>query len=160
VYATSGQVFGCAGGARARYALGQLTTCLRGALVGPVRVAGVRVVYAVKRCGVDTGTSQVLVRRLDSGRTIAALPATATRLGAESYVTVSSLVLAGNGSVGWITQAGSIVGHRRLTEVHARDSQGARVLDSGPTIAAGSLALVGSQLRWRDAGRTRTARLR
>ena len=107
----------------------------------------------------DTGTSQVIVRRLDDGRTIAAAPATATPLGAESYVTVSSLVLAGDGSVGWITQAGSIVSHRQLTEVHARDSRGARVLDSGPGIGPRSLALAGSQLRWRDAGRSRTAPL-
>ena len=159
VYVTGGQVFGCARGARTRYALGQVTTCLRGALVGPVKAAGVRVAYAVKRCGVDTGTSQVIVRRLDDGRTVAAAPATATPLGAESYVTVSSLVLASDGSVGWITEAGSIVSHRQFTEVHARDSRGARVLDSSPGIGPRSLALVGSQLRWRDAGRWRTARL-
>jgi hypothetical protein len=159
VYAAGGQAFGCARGAGTRYALGQVTSCLRGALVGPVKAAGVRIAYAVKRCGVDTGTSQVIVRRLDNGRTVTAAPATATPLGAESYVTVSSLVLAGDGSVGWITQAGSIVSHRRLTEVHSRDSRGARLLDSGPGIGPRSLVLVGSQLRWRDAGRWRTARL-
>ena len=161
VYVAGGQVFGCARGERTRYALGQVTTCLRGALVGPVKAAGVRVAYAVKRCGVDTGTSQVIVRRLDDGRTLAAASATATPLGAESYVTVSSLVLAGDGSAGWITEAGSIVSHRRLTEVHALDSRGTpRVLDSGPGIGPRSLVLVGgSQLRWRDAGRWRTARL-
>ena len=159
VYVIGGQVFGCARGQRSRYALGQVTTCLRGALVGPVKAAGVRVAFAVKRCGVDTGTSQVIVRRLDDGRTISASPATSTPLGAESYVTVSSLVLAGNGSVGWITQAGSIVSHRQFTEVHARDSRGARVLDSSPGVAPRSLALTGSQLRWREAGHWRTARL-
>jgi hypothetical protein len=159
VYGTGGQVFGCARGSRTRYPLGQVTSCLRGALVGPVRVAGIRVAYAVKRCGVDTGTSQVIVRRLDDGHMSAAVPATATPLGAESYVTVTALALAPDGSVGWITQGGSIVSHRQLTEVHARDARGARVLDSGPGIGPRSLALAGSQLRWRDAGQRRTVRL-
>jgi hypothetical protein len=159
VYATRGQVIGCARATRTRYVLGQVTSCLRGAFVGPVKVSGIRVAYAVKRCGVDTGTSEVIVRRLDDGRSVASMPATATPLGVESYVTVSSLVLAGDGSVGWITQGGSIVSHRQLIEVHARDSRGVRRLDSGPGIAPRSLTLVRSQLRWRDAGATRTARL-
>jgi hypothetical protein len=120
----------------------------------------VRVAYAVKRCGVDTGRSEVLVRRLDTGQVVADRPATSTVLGVESFVSVTALVVAGSGSAGWISQSGSIVSHRELTEVHAFDARGARLLDSGSAIGAHSLQLVGSQLRWRNAGRLRTARLR
>lgn len=152
-------MFGCAHGGSAPLALGRATTCLGGALAGPAAVSGVRVAYALKTCGVDTGRSAVLVRRLDTGQLVEQRPATATVLGPESYVTVSSIVLSPTGAVAWITEAASIISHRRAIQVHAAGPAGTRILDSGPGIASRSLRLRGKVLHWLDAGQMRTARL-
>jgi len=159
VYVAGGRVLGCARGGAARYVLGRSTSCLGGALAGPVAVAGTRVAVAVKRCGVDTGRSEVLVRRLDNGQVLGTQPATSSALGAESYVTVSAIVLARNGAVAWITEAASIVSRRRAIQVHAWAAAGTRILDSGAAIGARSLRLTGALVRWRDGGRLRSARL-
>ena len=162
VYATGGQVYGCSRGAQRRFALGGQRSCLGGSLAGPFALMGSRVAYGVERCGVDTGRSLILVRALDTGRVSVDLPATSSRVGVESYVRVTAIVLSPSGSVAWITQAGSIVAHRQLTEVHAARAGGAagpRVLDAGPGIATRSLSLSGSTVRWRDGGRMRSARL-
>lgn len=158
VFVASGHVVGCAHGG-GTYVLGRSTSCLGGALAGPVALSGVRVAVALKRCGVDTGRSQVQVRRLDNGQVIGGQAATTSPLGAESYVTVSSIALARNGAVAWITEAASIVSHRRAIQVHASGPAGTRILDSGPGIGPRSLRLSGTVLRWRDEGRVRTARL-
>ncbi len=159
VYAVGAQVFGCARGSGKRFAIGSQRTCLRTAFVGPFAVAGVKTAFAVKRCGVDTGTSTIVVRRLDTGRVIGQQPANTSPIGPESSVTVSAIVLGQTGAVAWITQAASIVGHRRATAVHAAGAHGARVLDSGSAIDPHSLTLRGGRVRWRHGASWRSAAL-
>lgn len=159
VYATGGQVYGCAAAVKRRSLLGSQASCLRAARVGPLALAGMHVAYGLQRCGVDTGRATITVRRLDTGRVLSDRPATTSPVGVESYVSVTAIVVSAHGGVAWITRFGSIVGHRRGTEVHLADAHGERMLDSGSGIAAGSLTLKGTQLRWRDGARWRTARL-
>jgi hypothetical protein len=127
--------------------------------VAPVAVRGLLVAYGAQRCGVDTGSSQVLVRRLSDGSVLASRPATTTLLGAESYVSVSAIALASDGAVAWISVGASIVSQRRTIEVHALDRGGVRRLDAGSAIAPAVLELRGSVLRWRHGGEWRSARL-
>lgn len=159
VFVSGSHVFGCARGRAAAYDLGRATTCLGGALAGPFALSGVRVAFALKTCGVDAGRSAVFVRRLDTGKVVAQRPATTSALGAEAYVTVSAIVLGRSGSYAWITEAASIVSHRRAIQVHAAGPAGARILDSGSGIRPRSLRLSGKVLRWRDGGQLRSARL-
>jgi hypothetical protein len=159
VYVAAGHVLGCAQGAASPIVLGQSTSCLGGALAGPVAVSGVRVAFGLKRCGVDTGHSSVVVRRLDTGQVVSQRPATQSVLGAESYVTVAAIVLARNGAVAWISEGASIVSRRRAVQVHVSGPSGTRVVDSGAGIWRRSLRLSGSVVRWRDRGRLRSARM-
>lgn len=159
VFVSGSHVFGCARGGARPYDLGRATTCLGGALAGPFALSGARVAVALKTCGVDTGRSAVVVRRLDTGVVVARRPATTSGLGAESYVTVSAIVLGASGSYAWITEAASIVSHRRAIQVHAAGPAGARILDSGAGIRPRSLRLSGTVLRWRNGGQLRSAQL-
>lgn len=159
VFVSGRHVFGCARGSAALYDLGRATTCLGGALAGPFALSGVRVAFALKTCGVDTGRSAVRVRRLDTGKVVAQRPATTSALGAEAYVTVSAIVLGRSGSYAWITEAASIVSHRRAIQVHAAGPGGARILDAGAAIRPRSLRLSGKVLRWRDGAQLRSAML-
>lgn len=127
--------------------------------IAPVAVSGTLAGYGSERCGVDTGSSEVVVRRLSDGHTLATEPATTSRLGPESYVSVSALVLAPDGAAAWISVGGSIVGHRRLVEVHALDPRGERTLDAGSSIAPTVLRLEGATVRWRHGGVWRSARV-
>jgi hypothetical protein len=150
-------VYGCAG--RRQYLLGQSSACIRSAQVGPVAVEGALAAYALERCGVDTGSSEVIVRSLTNGHQLKAARATTKPVGPESYVTVRSVVIKADGAVAWIALASSLLAHRRDTEVHKSDQHGQRLLDSGGGIDPGSLRLHGSKLTWRDGGGKRSATL-
>jgi hypothetical protein len=159
VYALGDSVYGCAGGARSGYRLGLYVSCLRGPRVGPFALAGSLVAYGDERCGVDTGRTSVLVRRLTDGHQLAGAPALSVPLGPESYVTVTSIVLESDGHAAWIAAGRAIVAGHSATAVMALDGQGVHQLDRGTGISPGSLQWHGHIVRWRDGGRWRTARL-
>jgi hypothetical protein len=146
-------VYGCTGAKQ--YRLGNATNCPRAALVRPVTVAGAVAAYGLEQCGVDTGSTEVIVRSLSSGKQLSADAATTGLQRPESYQAVGSLVLKGDGAVAWIAEAHSIVGGGQLIEVHRHG----RLLDSGPAIALGSLRLRGSRLSWRHGSKIRTSTL-
>jgi hypothetical protein len=133
--------------------------CIRASRVAPVTLAGTLVAYGSVRCGVDTGSSQVVVRRLSDGQVMTRLPATTQPLGPESYQQVIDLVLKADGAVAWIATANSIVRHGRDIEVHKNDPGGSRLLDAGGAIGATSLVLSGSQLTWKHGAAVRRATL-
>jgi hypothetical protein len=124
-------------------------------------VAGELAAYGSQRCGVDTGTASVVVRRLSDGRILRELSATSAPLGPESYQSVESVVVKPDGAVAWVGLGSSILSHRRRLEVLAAGTgASARVLDAGLGIDSHSLALHGSRLTWSDGGRTRSVSLR
>jgi hypothetical protein len=144
-----------------RLRLGSSTNCNLSALVGRVVVVGELVGYARTSCGVDTGSTSVIVRRLTDGRQLSAHAATTNPLGPESFDHVDSIVMTRAGAVAWIAEGNSLVAlHARDVEVHSADAAGSFLLDSGSAIQTGSLALHGSRLSWRHASATRSATLR
>jgi hypothetical protein len=109
---------------------------------------------------VDTGTAQVVTRRLSDGRVLHASPATSRVPGAESYQSVGSLVVKADGAVGWIGAAHSIIRNGSpVVEVRRFDAHGQAELDGGPGIALRSLRLHGSRLSWLHSGAERSATL-
>jgi hypothetical protein len=160
VYVSGGSaVFGCAKGSSRQWRLGALHSCIQSQRVGPVAVTGRLAAYGVQSCGIDTGTSDVVVARLTDNKQLARLPATRSLLGPESFVTVSAIVLAPDGATAWISVASSIISHASTLEVHAWNGQRTRRLDSGD-VAAKVLELHGSALRWQHSGHWRSATLR
>ena len=162
VYRQGKTVYGCSslGGRTSIHRLGSAGFCTMSDKVGPVALSGQVAAYGIQRCGVDTGTAQVVVRRLTDGKVLHTAPATVRNAGAESYQLIGSIVVRADGAVGWIGQGHSIVGHGlAVVEVHRIDRRGPAELDHGAEIAVGSLRLTGSRLSWRHAGRERSATL-
>jgi hypothetical protein len=160
VYVSGRTVFGCSKLARKQLKLGNSNSCLRGTLARPAAVAGEVAAYGIESCGVDTGRGSLIVRRLDTGKTLHTQPALSGRVGVEGHSSVESVVVRADGSAAWIGSERAIGPPRRGTEVHAVTRTGSVLLDSGVQIDAGSLRLRGSRLSWRHGGRTRTATLR
>ncbi len=158
MFVQSGAVYGCAAGRAGRYLLGHAAVCIRSDRVGPVAVAGRMAAYAVTTCGVDTGSATVVVRRLSDGARLFS-HAAADAAGPEGYVAVTTIVATSAGAVGWIARASTIVGHRTVTGVYARQGSGVSKLDSGNRIGVGSLRLSGSTLSWQDGSGRRSSRL-
>jgi hypothetical protein len=159
VYVSSGHVYGCANSTHRRYLLGASARSIREGRAGPVVLAGVDVAYGLSRFGVDTGSTQVMVRRLTDGKLLHGAPATSSVAGPESYQSVSALVLKPDGAVAWIGQSNSIGGRGHGVEVHRFDTRGQSVLDRGSGIGPSSLRLRGSVLSWTNSGRRRSATL-
>jgi hypothetical protein len=159
VYSLNGGVYGCAIPNGVVYKLGSASVCNGAGRANPFAIAARLVAYGLQQCGVDTGVSTVIVRRLTNGKHLRRDPATTGTVGAESYESVESLVLAADGSDAWISVTSSIVGNGATTEVHKHDSGGAVLLDSGAGIDPHSLRLVGSKLTWRHDGKRRSAQL-
>lgn len=157
VYQAGSVVYGCAVSSQKRIRLGNSQLCVGSERVSAVAVAGFLTAYGSERCGVDTGSASLVVRRLTDGTQLRSLAATGTSTGPESYTTVTSVVVKSTGSVAWIAVGGSIISHRRVIEVHAEDAHGSHLLDHGATIDQSSLRLRGSQLTWRAGGMTRSA---
>ncbi len=122
-------------------------------------LSGTTTAYGRESCGIDTGTSEVVVERLTDGRHLRTEAATVNQLAPESYQAVTSLVVKGDGAVAWIAEARSIVRNTIDIEVHRADKRGETELDSGRSIDPTSLRLQGSELTWRAAGSTRSATL-
>jgi hypothetical protein len=160
VYQLNGSVYGCADPAGKAYRLGTASTCIGSPRVDHVAVSGKLAAYGRELCGVDTGRTELVVRRLTDGKPLLSEPAITGVLGVESYEAIGSLALRSDGSVAWIATGHSIVGNGSpRTEVHSADQGGQKLLDSGATIVLGSLQLHGSTLTWKHGGSTRTAPL-
>jgi hypothetical protein len=101
----------------------------------------------------------VIVRRLSDGHVLHSRSATESVPGAESFQSVGSIVVRGDGAVAWIGSSESIATHRSITQVLEQAGGTVRRLDQGSTIHPGSLTLRGSTLRWRDGRGRRSASL-
>jgi hypothetical protein len=159
VYLAGETVYGCSLPARRSFRLGTRVIFSHSHL-DHVAVAGRMVAYGLTAFGVDTGRTNVLVRRLSDGRLLASF--SATDLGfVESFSTVGSIVVKSDGAVAWIGHTSSIVGRGRGTEVFEAtvSASSPTRLDSGNAIDPASLRLDGSTLTWRHGGAARHATL-
>ena len=68
VFLLRGTVYGCSLRTHNQFRLGIVKNCQTAARVGPVVVAGDEAAYGLERCGIDTGSTEVIVRRLTDGR--------------------------------------------------------------------------------------------
>jgi hypothetical protein len=159
VYTSGHAVYGCARGGHRPIRLGSIGGCVGGSSVGQVAVAGKLAAYAVSRCGVDTSTSQVVVRRLTDGHQLSSRNATSGAVGPESQQSVGSIVVTSGGKVAWIASSASILTHRHNSQVIAASGGTVRVLDSGAGIVAGSLQLHNGTVSWTRDGARHTAGL-
>jgi hypothetical protein len=159
VYQLGGEVYGCALGSPHSYRLGAAARTIREGRAGPVAVAGGYAGYGLTRFGIDTVSSQVVVRNLGNGRELHDTPAI-TSLLPESFQSVDAIVLKSDGAVAWISAVESVISTRgHQIEVLRIDDRGQATLDSGSGIESGSLRLHGSTVAWRDGSVTRTATL-
>ena len=159
VYVQAGTAFGCAAGGRGRFALGYRGSCLMHSAVAPVTVAGTLAAYGLQRCGVDTGSTLVIVRRLDDGALVRSAPASSPP-GPEGYQLVGSLVLRADGAAAWIASGRSLGRRVSIVEVWRLSRTGTLTrLDSGGAIVVGSLRLEGATLHWHHGAAVKSARL-
>jgi hypothetical protein len=156
IYTLSNRVYGCAGRS---YLLGTYRPRLGQARITHVALAGTIAAFSVTRSGVDTSIAQVIIRRLDNGRTLHTLGAVTQPIGPESFQRVGSLVVKGDGAAAWIAGATSIIRHGMEVEVDRIDRRGEKTLDGGPDIKSASLRLHSSRLSWRHGSATRSATL-
>jgi hypothetical protein len=126
--------------------------------LGRFELAGHVAAYLATQFGVDSGTTKLVVVDVGARRVLRSIEA-------GSYVdaglifreAVIRYVVSSRGSVAWTVTRED---HREppLDSVWAAPREGpAALLDSGPAIDAGSLALSGATLSWTDAGAPRTA---
>jgi hypothetical protein len=160
IFSLSGSIYGCSEAAGRRFRLGSAGVCIGAERAGPFALAGPTVGYALQRCGVDTGTTELIARRLTDGRQLRTARAIRAVLAPETFVTVGSIVVAGDGALAWIASAASLASHRQAREVDRAGRSGFSTLDSGSAIDAGSLTGHGSILTWRHGGSIHSAPLR
>ncbi len=156
-YSWHGAVYGCAGARQ--YRLGTTDRCIGTTKAGPVVVAARLVAYAATSCGIDIGTTQVIVRRLSDGTRVSGYPVSVLKPGAESFSSVASIVLERSGEVAWIVSENSIATHHQSVEVVSGQHGRLRGLDSGSSIVPGSLRLTRAGLTWKHGRSTRSAPL-
>jgi hypothetical protein len=159
VYATGASAYGCVVGGSRAYRLGATGNARGAAHIEAVRVAGRIAAYGLGSTGVDTGHVTINVRALGPGTLLAQRPAT-TQVGIEGFQTVDALVLKPDGAIAWIATARSIGKPTFVRQLLRLDQQGLRVLDTGPSLDAASLALHGSTITWNYGTTRRTATLR
>jgi hypothetical protein len=160
-YSVGGVVYGCSVPGHHRFRLGNASTGLfpRTHIDG-VAVGGRVAAYGQATMGVDTRPVEVIVRRLSDGVQLGTFPAT-NAVFAESFQSIGSIVVRGDGAVAWIGELNSIgARHPTIQVLKARpsDTRGT-VLDSGTAIDPASMRLDGSTLTWRHGGATRHAPL-
>jgi hypothetical protein len=150
VYAVGQTVYACAGGGPS-VRLGDSSVCVQHELVGPFALAGRVVAYGDETCGVDTGTSRVIVRSLPDGKVRHVFGAASLTAGPESYGRVLAIVVRADGATAWITSSQSIAGGRApQVELDAFQKGSRSLVDSSAQIQTGSLKLRGMDLTWLD----------
>jgi hypothetical protein len=157
LYVEQGALYGCLGSRRTRL----------GAAPGQRRLAATRIgLYALSpryvgfdtvQMGVDNLDATVSIVDLATGAAVARVPATTPEDRAESFIGVRALTIDRAGTLAWIGSRSGVGAFTPIYEVHTLDAGGDdRLLASGADIAPRSLALRGTQLRWRQGGRLRS----
>jgi hypothetical protein len=156
VFAQGGLLFGCLFADNVRVRLPSGASDVPDD-ISRVHAAGPFVAYAQFEFeGASCGSVFIHVVDLHAGTQLREEQESKTNNVADCGSPVTSLVLKSDGAVGWIVHS-DIRG--APTEVHAVDSSGPRLLDSGTGIDVHSLSLDGSVMSWRNNGVTKTTSL-
>lgn len=159
IYQTGESVYGCAESSGRSYLLAADQSRPGQPHIGRVALAGVVAAYGETTSGVDTISAQVIVRRLDNGRTLHNAAATTRPPGPEYFESIYAVVVKADGAVAWIAHAGSILQKEAGTEVDRIDRRGEARLDSTAAGDITGLMLRGSRLSWRHGRASKTATL-
>ena len=147
LYIAGGNLYGCLGSRETLLgpgpALSHPTRVVREVLAG--RYAGID----LAQMGVDTFASSVKIVDLESGKTVAAAPATSPERRAESFVTVRAMAINANGVLAWIGARSAVGAFQPVYELHVLSSTVRAIVSSGTTpLAKPQLSL--TRLSWRE----------
>ena len=148
VYRQGLSIYACAPGHGAPYRLGSAGSCINSTRIGAAAAAGPIAAYAATQCGIDTGSTTIVVLDVATRHKLAVLGSYSGPAAAESYEDVGSIVDDRSGHAAWIVSEGSIVAHKKTIEVVRRSGAGVQVVASGSTIGLASLRLRGSTISW------------
>lgn len=159
IYSVGSGLYGCLGARRTRL----------GPLRGTVPFPATRItLYTLSsgyagtdrlQMGVDTLNSTVSLVNLHTGATVGTAPGTTPERRAESFITVTAMVVDAKGTLAWIGERSAIGVPAPTYEVHALNAARDRLLASSATIVATSLRLHGETFSWRQGGHVRSATL-
>jgi hypothetical protein len=133
-----------------------------------VALSGPIVAYIDHTFAVDTGSEDIDVVDVATGRTLLTVPHAGEYVDgcALSFADIVDLVVTTRGSVAWTERVGKPTAHggadckaTTFTVSRAETSSPATVLDTSRTIDPGSLRLSGHTVSWEDAGKRRSVAL-
>ncbi|MFI5009087.1 MAG: hypothetical protein ACHQDY_02300 [Solirubrobacterales bacterium] len=133
----------------------------RPASIDHIGLAGAIVAYTRSTHGVDTGSTDIVVVDVASGRTLLTVPGVGGFVDAcfISFSQVTDLVVTHHGSVAWIVRKGTRC-QTTTFEVHSAQVSGTpALLEEGPAISPGSLRFSHQTVSWENAGQRRSAHL-
>jgi hypothetical protein len=159
LYSSGGDLYGCAGARTTRLGVLSVGGHFAQTRVAHYALAGHYAGIDLADMGIDTFSSQVSVYDLDSGRRTATAPATSPENRAESFITVSSLVIDPAGTLAWVGRRSAVGAFTPIYEVRTLGASRDRLLDTSTRIEASSLALRGHALSWLDGTSRRHASL-
>ena len=133
----------------------------RPASIDHITLAGVIIAYTDSTHGVDTGSTDIVVIDVASGRTLLTVPGAGSFIDAcfIGFHEVTDLVVSYRGSVAWLVRKGARC-KTTTFEVYSAQASGApTLLEEGPAIVPGSLRLSDRTVSWENAGQRKSARL-
>ena len=160
LFRARGAVFGCRGSANRAYGIGHAgAECQNSDLIDSAVVAGNFVALNVRTCSLTNQSSSVNLVNLRDGRGRFRSVPLSTAGSDASYDAIRGMTLTAAGRLVWI---GVRVSRNAIVAAEVRRrrpdfSDQSVVLESGTGIDPRSLRRVGSMLRWRSAGSTRSA---
>ena len=127
-----------------------------------VTLAGAIVAYTDSTHGVDTGSTEIVVRNIASGRTLLIVPGAGSFIDAcvIRFQEVTDLVVTRRGSIAWLVRKGAGCKTTAFAVYSAQASGAPALLEEGPAIVPGSLRLSHGAVSWENAGQRKSARLR
>jgi hypothetical protein len=158
VFTKAGQVYACLYSTGRRWTLGEDGRGCSGPCAGvdAIAVNGRFVAYALIEASRDAAASSLFILDLRNGPRQQVWQGGAVNSSAGATF-VDGLLVTRAGVVAWIVRVDLEVGGQR--EVHVRSGGKDTVLDTGPQIVPGSLALAGLTLYWTNGNGARSAQL-
>jgi hypothetical protein len=133
---------------------------LRFASIDHVALAGAIVAYAASTHAVDTGSTEIVVVDVASGRTLLTAPGGGFIDGCFiRFSDLTDLVVTSRGSVAWIMRKGAGCKTTSFEVYSAQPSGAPTLLEEGPAIAPESLRIAHHTVGWENAGQRKSAYL-
>ena len=159
IYSEGSVLYGCLGARRTRLGTLRGTVPFPATRIALYTLSSAYAGIDTAQMGVDTFSSTVSLVNLRTGATLATAPGTTPERRAESFISVTAMVVGAKGTLAWIGERSAIGVPHPTYEVHTLNAARNRLLAASATIASGSLRLHGETISWREGGHTRSATL-